>query len=279
MMIRVQVGDDDMGEIVGRDGLHYCTVCGERTERKIRFPLLDEAGRSEERIVSVECRCRKEERERVENGFRAEESQRRIAELRKLSLMDAKVRSVRFSTYLVNEENQKILKIAKRYVENFDQMLSKSQGLLFWGNVGTGKSYTAAAIANELLDRKIPVIMTSFVKLLNELGGFENDDSAYINKLNAADLLVIDDLGAERGTDFTLEKVYDIIDSRYRSNKPIILTTNLSWNDMKNCTDIRYNRIYDRIFEMCYPVKVDGRSWRKREAVDRYDDMKKILEG
>lgn len=59
--------------------------------------------------------------------------------------------------------------------------------------------------------------------------------------MNQSKLLIIDDLGAERGTDYSLERVYDIIDSRYRSNKPIILTTNLTMEQMKNCEDIRYN--------------------------------------
>lgn len=97
--------------------------------------------------------------------------------------------------------------------------------------------------------------------------------------MNQSKLLIIDDLGAERGTDYSLERVYDIIDSRYRSNKPIILTTNLTMEQMKNCEDIRYNRIYDRIFEMCYPVKVNGLSWRKRGAASRYAATKQILEG
>ena len=109
---------------------------------------------------------------------------------------------------------------------------------------------------------------------------FDDDDGdRKIDKINNAKLLVIDDLGAERGTDYTLERVYDIIDSRYRSNKPIILTTNLTMEQMKDCEDIRYNRIYDRIFEMCYPVKVTGLSWRKREAASRYAETKRILEG
>lgn len=268
-----------MGEVVGKDGLRYCTVCGERFERRIPFPLLDGSGGTEERIVAISCKCRRDERERTEKRMKFEEDQRRIDELRKLSLMDAKIKDVRFSTYRVTDENRRIFNIAKRYVENFEEMLERNQGLLLWGNVGTGKSYTAAAIANELLQKQVPVIMTSFVKLLKELGGFDNDDAAYISKLNSATLLVIDDLGTERGTDFALEKVYDVIDSRYRSNKPIILTTNLDFDFMKNCTDIRYNRIYDRIFEMCYPVKVEGMSWRKKEAVARFGDMKKILEG
>ena len=86
-------------------------------------------------------------------------------------------------------------------------------------------------------------------------------------------------MGAERGTDYAIEKVYDIIDSRYRSNKPVILTTKLTIEQMKSCDDIRYSRIYDRIFEMCYPVKVNGFSWRKKEAVSRYGVAKKLLEG
>ena len=138
--------------------------------------------------------------------------------------------------------------------------------------------YNPNSSANELLDRRTSVVMTSFIKILKEVGTFD-DDNGKIEKMNQSKLLIIDDLGAERGTDYSLERVYDIIDSRYRSNKPIILTTNLTMEQMKNCEDIRYNRIYDRIFEMCYPVKVSGLSWRKREAASRYAATKQILEG
>ena len=176
--------------------------------------------------VHCMCRCERERKEAEDRRLAYEEEQRQIDNLKQLSLIDAKSRNVRFSTYQVNEENAKVFGIAKRYVENFPEMYSQNQGMLFWGDVGTGKSYTAAAIANELM-----------------------------------------------------EKVYDIIDSRYRSGKPAIFTTNLTMGQMKECTDIRYNRIYDRIFEMCYPVKFSGLSWRKREAAGRYASMKKILEG
>lgn len=272
--------------IVGKDGLLHCAVCGEAVEMMIGFPLMDGNGGKEPRKVHRMCRCEKEEKEAYDRRMKFEEEQRRIDDLRRLSLMDTKLRGVRFSNYQVTDENRRVFGIAKKYVENFDVMLSKNQGILFWGNVGTGKSYTAAAIANELIDRMHSAIMTSFIKLLNEMMQFGGNDTDkrlsaadYIQKLNQAQLLVIDDLGAERGTDFALEKVYDIIDSRYRSGKPIILTTNLEMSQMKNCDDIRYNRIYDRIFEMCYPVKVDGLSWRKKEAAARFADTRKILEG
>lgn len=271
---------------VGKDGLLHCDVCGDVIEKILHFPLLDGNGGTEPRKVHCVCRCEKAEKEAYDQRMKFEEKQRRIDDLRRLSLIDAKLRNVRFSNYQVTDENRRVFGIAKKYVENFDVMLSKNQGILFWGNVGTGKSYTAAAIANELIDQMHSAIMTSFIKLLNEMmqfGGNDNDRrlsaADYIQKLNQAQLLVIDDLGAERGTDFALEKVYDIIDSRYRSGKPIILTTNLEMSQMKNCNDIRYNRIYDRIFEMCYPVKVDGLSWRKKEAAARFADTRRILEG
>lgn len=276
----------DRKTIVGKDGLLHCTVCGETTERVIEFPLMDIKGSTKRMKVHCMCRCERDEKEAYDKRMKFEEEQRRIDNLRSLSLMDVKLRSVRFSNYQVNDDNRRVFGIAKRYVENFDEMFSKNQGILFWGDVGTGKSYTAAAIANELIDRRHSAIMTSFIKLLNEMMRFGSDDkdkklsaADYIQNLNQAKLLVIDDLGAERGTDFALEKVYDIIDSRYRSGKPIVLTTNLEISHMKNCDDIRYNRIYDRIFEMCYPVKVEGLSWRKKDAATRFADTRRILEG
>lgn len=262
-----------MEEVVVKSGIKHCRVCFEPVEREIAFPLCDGTGRTEVRRVTTTCRCDREKKAEIESRFKYEEEQREINKLRQLSLMDAKLKDIRFLNYYQTAENEKVFKIAKKYVEKFDELYTKGQGLMFWGDVGTGKSYTAAAIANELLDRQVPVIMTSFIKLLKEVG--END---YVDRLNKAKLLIIDDLGAERSTDYALEKVYDIIDSRYRSAKPIILTTNLTMDEMKNSEDIRFNRIYDRIFEMCYPVKVTGKSWRKKEAVSRFEDMRKMLE-
>ena len=73
--------------------------------------------------------------------------------------------------------------------------------------------------------------------------------------------------------------VYNIVDSRYRAKRPVSLTTNLGIDEMKETMDIRYSRIYDRIFEMCYPMQFKGQSWRKAEAAHRFDEMRKFLEG
>lgn len=256
-----------------------CPECGEATEMLIDFPLFDGSGRTEKKKVNRMCLCRRKQREAEDLRREREEILRRIESLKKLSLIDDKLKDVTFSTYRVSDENKKLFKTAQRYVERFDEMFEKNQGLLLYGDVGTGKSYTAAAIANELINRLHPVIMTSFVKLLSDTFGMDVDTSEYLNRLNMAQLLIIDDLGAERGTDYALERVYDIVDSRYRCNKPVIITTNLTMEQMRECRDIRYTRIYDRLFEMCYPIIVKGQSWRKKDAAARYRDMKKLLEG
>ena len=184
-------------EVLGADGFLHCSICGEAVERELSMPLMDGSRGQKKMRVHCVCKCQREEKEAHERRLRFEEEQRTIDNLRKLSLMDARLKEVRFATYKVTEENRKVFGIAKRYVENFGEMFSKGQGILFWGNVGTGKSYTAAAIANELLGQMHSVIMTSFIKLLDEMSDFERDDSEYIAKLNRAKLLIIDDLGAE----------------------------------------------------------------------------------
>ena len=267
-----------MNEVVGKDGLLHCSVCGDAVEKIIPFPSFDGTGGTKERKVHVMCSCEIKRREEEQKAEARKQEMQAIEKLRSVSLLDEKLQKARLDTFTQTAENQRLLKIVQNYIVNFDKMYAENQGLLLWGPVGVGKSYAAAVIVNELLDRKTPVVMTSFIKLLKELGTFDTDNGK-IDKINNAKLLIIDDLGAERGTDYTLERVYDIIDSRYRCNKPIILTTNLTMDQMKDCEDVRYNRIYDRIFEMCYPVKVTGLSWRKREAASRYQHTKELLEG
>ena len=247
-------------EILGEDGLLHCFVCGDVVEKELDMPNFDGTGSFHKTKVHILCSCKKKELDEKKKKDELNNQQVRVDELRRLSLIDTRSKNIRFSTFQETEDNRKNLSIARNYVDNFEIMLGKGQGLLFWGDVGTGKSYTAALIANELIDKLQSVIMTSFVKLIE-------------------DMLIIDDLGAERGTDYALEKVYDIVDSRYRAAKPVIFTTNLSISEMKMCTDIRYNRIYDRIFEMCYPVKFEGMSWRKVSAAERFSEMKALLGG
>lgn len=263
---------DKNAEDYYKDGVLVCGKCHTNKEKKIQL-----AG--EYVTVRCICKCESEERERIKKQKDYEEEMRRIERLKVASLMDAKLKSATLKTFTQKEDNQKLYTIVKNYVDNFETFYKSNRGLLFWGTVGTGKSYAAACIANELLNRKTPVVMTSFVKVLQVIQDNTENETEFVNRLCAARLLIIDDLGTERNTDYALEKVYNVIDSRYRTGKPLILTTNLNLQDMQMTQDIRYQRIYDRIFEMCHPVMVNGTSWRINQAKERFNETKRLLEG
>lgn len=271
----VEKAEMEEGDYVADDGLIHCGKC--HGKKQTRLPA-STFTRGREMIVRCICQCKVEENKHRKEEEERKEAMERIERLKSASLIDDKLRNARLSTFQKDANNQKVYALVERYVEKFDEMYRERQGLLFWGTVGTGKSYTAACIANELLERNIPVVMTSFVKILQNIQGNPEEEKVFINRLNDARLLIIDDLGTERNTDYALEKVYNIIDSRYRAGKPLILTTNMTVKEMQDTTDIRYKRIYDRIFEMCFPVRVPGRSWREKEAAKRFDNMKKLME-
>lgn len=258
------------GDHIGEDGLVYCGKCGRRKQLRVKFG-------DKTHVVRCVCKCESKELEEKKKQEEYEEQMRRINRLKEASMMDKKYREVTFDKYEVREENKKVFEMAKKYADRFQDMYKKNQGLLLYGPVGTGKSFTAACIGNYLLNNAKPVIMTSFVKILQDV--WENDREAeYITILNSASLLIVDDLGTERETDYALEKVYNIIDSRVRANKPMIITSNLELNDMMECEGIRKKRIYDRILECCYPVYVGGKSFRMMKAAQRFDEMKDFLE-
>ncbi len=255
-----------------------CPICGKVMERTIDFPLADGHGGTVKKTVHVMCDCERKADDAIKIRLAYEDEQIEIQKLKRFSLMDKRLSDKRMCDFTVTPDNEKLAQIMKKYITDFPTMYKSGQGLLLYGPVGTGKSFAAAIIANELIARKTPVVMTSFVKLIDNMKNFDSDSTEIMNRLNLAKLLVIDDFGAERSTDYALEKVYDIIDSRYRSGNPVILTSNVELKDMQNCQDTRLNRIYDRVFEMCYPIKVNGMSWRKQSAVDRFRSMKKLFE-
>lgn len=195
--------EQNKGDYIGKDGLLYCGVC--RTKKQTRLPASDFTG-GKEMIVPCICKCKVEENKRKEEEEKKRQEMQRLERLKASSLMDAKLKAARLDGYQVNGDNQKIYNLAGNYVKRFDEMYKKRQGMLFWGTVGTGKSYTAACIANELLDQMIPVVMTSFVKILQNIQGNPDEEERIMVGLNAAKLLIIDDLGAERSTGLMLHE-------------------------------------------------------------------------
>lgn len=251
-------------------GLLMCGKCGTKKQKKISFL-------GEERVVSCLCRCAAEEKERERERYRKEEELMRIKQMKSAGLQDRAFYHYTFEKCDTSQENAIY---AKRYVEHFSEMAQTGQGLLFWGNVGTGKTFLAGCIANALLEQKVSVLMTSFPKILNALGGlYSSERNEYLISLNRYMLLVIDDMGIERESQYTLETVYMVIDERYKSGKPFIITTNIQLSILKNPQDLEHARIYDRIMERCMPVFFGGRNYRSELGQGNRDIAKKILTG
>ena len=266
---------DPENEYVGEDGLIYCKKC--RTRKQMRVEL---KGDSNEALVItpyVPCKCRRAEIDKEEAERKERERQERLARMKRVSGIPSLYESASFDTFQKNASNSSIFRMAKNYADKFDKMLELGKGLLMHGTVGTGKTYTAACIGNALLNAGYSVFMTSTYEMLRLRK--DDDESQYSDRLLGCSLLIIDDLGAERTTDFGRERVFAYVDGRCSTGKPMILTTNLDFQKMLKPETQEESRIYDRILKRCFPIAFIGESWRRTEARDNFAEMKEILEG
>lgn len=255
------------------DGLLYCGKC--RTPKEAYF---DEAHRFEGFLKHpTECRCAAEKR-KAEEARRSELRRLEyIQQLRMEAFRDVPAAAWRFDGDLMWSES---LKKAKRYADHWEEMHSAGLGLLLFGNVGTGKSYAAGCIANALIDRQVSVLFAPTSDVVNRMQGcFGDDRESYLKMLMRPDLLILDDLGAERDTSFGKERIFDVVNRRTLSRKPIIVTTNIPLSVMQNTTNLDDRRIYDRILEVCAPVVFAGDSYRKRNASKNIKKASAILSG
>lgn len=255
-------------DYIGEDGLLYCGKC--HTKKQTEVMLFGTIRRP-----MCLCKCEAEKRDKEEAERKQADFGRKIKDLRRTGFPESNMQEWTFE----NDDmtNSRVTNAMKKYVENFDEMKKQGKGLLLYGNVGTGKTYAACEVANALIDKGYPVLVTNFARIINALQAtFEKQE--YIDSFNRFSLLVIDDLGIERNTEFAKEQVFNIIDSRYRAGLPMIITTNLSIDKIKKPDDIDNGRIYDRILERCFPIEVSGQSRRRKAIRESYDDMKNLLE-
>lgn len=265
---RIQVQKEPGPEqYLGEDGLIYCGKCHTPVQCRITFE-----GR--ERIMPCICKCQKEERERQEQRMKEEEQLLYVRRLKATGIQERHLQDWTFASATDTPSVQ----MAKRYTENWKKVKAENLGLLLWGDVGTGKSFLAACIANALLEKGVPVLMTNFSKILNQMGAMYSDERyRYIASFNRFSLLIIDDLGIERNTEYALEQVYAVVDERYKAGLPLIITTNLTISQLRNPEDVAHARIYSRILEMCTPVHVPGLDRRTAIGKSKQELVKEVL--
>ena len=222
----------------------------------------------------IECSCQRTEREKQETLISQQKHLDRVRRLKAEGFSDPAMLDWTFEN---DNGRSPQMHHAHRYVEQWQTMRTENLGLLLWGGVGTGKSFLAGCIANALMEQEISVKMTNFAAVLNDLAATFEGRNEYISRLCSYPLLILDDFGMERGTEYGLEQVYSVIDSRYRSGKPLIATTNLTLEELQHPQDTPHARIYDRLTSMCAPVRFTGSNFRKETAQEKLERLKQLM--
>jgi DNA replication protein DnaC len=154
-------------------------------------------------------------------------------------------------------------KKAQEYAENIKDYLDKGTNLIIEGtdHVGTGKTHLACAIAQDVMQRGIPAKFINVISMIAEIK--ENFDIA---KYTDIELLIIDDLGKEKGTDWVCETIYAIINKRYEQMKPTVITTEKSMQDMAKNYGDKGKAIISRISEDFYLIRLNGDDYRLKRG-------------
>lgn len=215
------------------------------------------------------CECvveREEAKIREAQNFA---KKREIEKLFSISNLGERFSKSTFESFLDRNGSETAYKVAVKYVKTFKEWNGES--LMLWGEPGNGKTHLAAAIVNELSKKGYIVVFQSVPELLQRIRStFNNEnkenETQIMRALLECDLLILDDIGAEKTTEWVEEKLFNIIDGRYRKELPTLYTSNLEPKELKNQVG---KRSYDRMVETSLTVKNEAASYRREIAKQR----------
>jgi DNA replication protein DnaC len=169
------------------------------------------------------------------------------------AVIPKRFRGVSFDRAPIVDMDPEIVRVVRRYVEAVDGNLDAGRGLWFTGDVGTGKTTLAMLVSRAALDAGRSVAIYSLPRLLAEIRktfdeGADRSHLGLLERLAAVDLLHIDDVGAERTSDWVLEQLYSIVNARYEDERAMVITTNLDHAELREQIG---ERTVSRLIEIC----------------------------
>jgi DNA replication protein DnaC len=228
------------------------SVDARRAGERCQFGLCDGSGflYDEQTNTAYDCRCRPH---RVA-----------LAKARSLSaVIPRRYRDVSFDRPPVIDIDRKIVDATRRFADDIDRNLDSGRGLWFMGPVGTGKTTLAMLVSKAALKAGRSVAIYSLPRLLNEIRDTHRAERSHVDlldRLTAVDLLHVDDVGAERTTDWVLEELYSIVNARYEDQRSMVITTNIL--DREALCEQITERTVSRLTEMCDELPLVGHDHR-----------------
>lgn len=185
-----------------------------------------------------------------------------INKLYKQNYIERRYQNLNFTNFYINSGNEIAVKVAKDYT---NKSISKIQnkGLIITGESGIGKTHLAASIANKLIENDKIVLMGRLATLLDMIKETFRDNTKSENELielySNVDMIIIDDLGTEKISQWALEKLYTIIENRNQNKLPIIITTRFDKKGLierfsQSQDEQLVDAIISKLYQMCYGI-------------------------
>ena len=243
------------------DGLRYCGKC--RTPKQYRGKPMVVCGKPiNDGVYNIMCKCR--EKALAEGKKTEHDHDRRMYRERTLGAVKS-----RETFENSRDAEQFAYNVALGYARQFDRT-STHDGLLFCGASGCGKSYLCNAVLNHVADRDCSVYSTTIAAFERRL--WNADKSELFQRVERVDLLLLDDLFAERSSDYMRQITFDILDVRIGAAKPLLITTNRTFDELMNGSTPEEKRILSRIHQGCNIVAMAGKDRRRERLVKNNDE-------
>lgn len=243
---------------------------------------------SSELIEYERCTCKesksywKDIDVRIQEEKKKEHYREMIGQFYSQNYISKRQKDYNFKNFKVTDANKKEVEIAKDYAKKCINN-EQENGLIITGDSGVGKTHLAASISNELIEKDKLVVVGRLTSLLDMIKETFRDNSKSENELielfSNVDMVVIDDLGTEKISQWALDKLYTIIENRNENKLPIIITTKFDKESLlhrfEQSNDKELSKaIIQKLYQMCYGIELKRYDENQKEKASTSDKTK-----